>query len=141
VEQAERRTVLLSPEHEGDAEALLVVLIAIAALLARSAATSAPQAVGVETLVPLLRDLPTLLLAATNAERRAVVRELVTQVYVQRSVVMALRPTKIAAALFEAAVSDHRDEWLKRVFWWAGWGSGLDPHTLVKMVPAVLRAA
>jgi len=90
-------------------------------LLARSAATPAPKAVGVETLVPLLKDLPTLLMQATNAERRAVVRELVTHVYVQRSVVMALRPTKIAAALFEAAANDHRDEWLKRVFWWAGW--------------------
>lgn len=29
----------------------------------------------------------------------------------------------------------------KTIYWWAGWGSGLDPHTLVKMVPAVLRAA
>ncbi len=92
-------------------------------LLARSAATPAPQAVGVEALVPLLRDLPTLLMAATHAEQRAVVREFVTQVYVQRSVVMAIRPTKIAATLFEAAAMDHRDEWLKRVFWWAGWGS------------------
>jgi hypothetical protein len=25
--------------------------------------------------------------------------------------------------------------------WWAGWGSGLDPHTLVKTAPAVLRVA
>jgi hypothetical protein len=84
--------------------------------------------------VPLLRDLPTLLMAATHAERRAVVRELVTQVYVQRSVVMAIRPTKIAAALFEAAAMDHRDEWLKRVLWWAGWGSNRrsdTPYTLL----------
>jgi hypothetical protein len=110
-------------------------------LLARSAATPAPQAVGIDTILPLLRDLPTLLMAATNSERRAVVRELVTQVYVQRNVVMAIRPTKIAAALFEAAATDHRDEWLKFVRWWAGWGSGLDPHTLVKTAPAVLRAA
>jgi hypothetical protein len=75
--------------------------------------------------VPLLRDLPTLLVVAPNPERRAVVRERITQVYVQCSVVMAIRPKKIAAALFEAAAMDHRDEWLKRVFWWAGWGSTL----------------
>jgi hypothetical protein len=110
------------------------------ALLARSAAMPAQPLPGVETIVPLLRDLPTLLMAATNSERRAVVRELVTHVYVQRSVVMALRPTKIAAALFEAAAMDHRDEWLKRVFWWAGWGSGLDPHTLVKTAPTLQTA-
>lgn len=95
------------------------------ALMARSAAMPAPQIVGAETLVPLLNDLPALLMAATNSERRAVVRELITHVYVQRSVVMAIRPTKIAAALFEAAANDHRDEWLKRVFWWARWASTL----------------
>jgi site-specific DNA recombinase len=95
------------------------------ALLARSAAMPAPQAVGVETLVPLLKDLPTLLMQATNSERRAVVRELVTHVYVQRSVVMAIRPTKIAAVSNKAAAMDHRDEWLKFVRWWAGWVSYL----------------
>jgi hypothetical protein len=63
-------------------------------LLARSVATPASQAIGAETILPLLRDLPALLMAATNSERRAVVRELATQVYVQRSVVMASRPTK-----------------------------------------------
>jgi hypothetical protein len=36
------------------------------------------QAVSTETLIPLLKDLPTLLMQATSAERRAVVRELVT---------------------------------------------------------------
>jgi hypothetical protein len=92
-------------------------------LMARSAAPPARRVVGVEAILPLLRDLPALLIAATNSERRAVVRELVTQVYVQRSVVMAIRPTKIATALFEAAATDHQDEWLKFVRWWAGWGS------------------
>jgi hypothetical protein len=37
-------------------------------------------------------------------------RELITQVYVQRNVVMAIRPTKIAAGLFEAAATDHQDK-------------------------------
>ena len=35
-------------------------------------------------------------------------------------------------------------QWLqtmKKLYWWAGWGSGLDPHTLVKTAPAVLKAA
>jgi hypothetical protein len=103
-------------------------------LLARSTAMPAPQVVGAETLIPLLKDLPTLLMQATNAERRAVVRELVTHVYVQRSVVMAIRPTKIAAALFEAAAMNHRDDWLKFCNWWAGWGSNRrsdTPYTLL----------
>jgi hypothetical protein len=68
-------------------------------------------------------------MAATNAERCAVILELVSQVYVQRSAVMAIRPTKIAAALFEAAAIDHRGEWLKRVFWWAGWAPGTRSDT------------
>jgi hypothetical protein len=92
-------------------------------------------------LLPLLHEMPTLLAEATRGERRAIVRELVTEVYVRRSMVLAIRPTNIAAALFTAAANDHRDEWLKRVWKWAGRGSGLDPHTLVKATPAVLRAA
>lgn len=125
--------VVSKPAYERKRDELL-------ALMARSAATPAPQDVGAEMLMSLLKDLPTLLMAATNAERRAVVRELVTQVYVQRSVVMAIRPTKIAAALFETAASDHRDEWLKRVFWWAGWVSGRQfEHTAPN--PDVRRAA
>jgi hypothetical protein len=78
-------------------------------LLAQSAATPAPRAVSFDSIVPLLQDLPTLLMAA-KSERRAIMSELVTQVYVKRNAVIAIRPTKIAAPLFEAAATDHRDE-------------------------------
>jgi hypothetical protein len=107
-------------------------------LLARSAAMPAPQAVGVETIVPLLRNLPILLMQAINRERRTVVRELVTQVYVQRSVVMAIRPTKIAAALFLAAATESPGRMVKtcvlvgRV--------GIRPTTISLKDPVICRA-
>src|SRR5262245_25178933 len=76
---------------------------------------------------------------ATHAERRAIVRELVTEVYLRRREVIAVRPTRLAERLVTSAVGCAA--FLPCVRNWAGWGSSLDPHTLVKMAPAVLAAA
>lgn len=62
-------------------------------------------------MLELLKDLPTLLREATNAERRLVLREFVTEVYGRGDEVIALRPTRLADGLFQAAAG--RSEWLK----------------------------
>ena len=88
----------------------------------------------VDALRPLLRESPVLRIEATNAERRAVVPELVSHVYVQRNVDMAIRPTKIAAASNKAAATNHRDEWLRFVRKWAGWAPGPRSDTLYTLL-------
>jgi hypothetical protein len=84
--------------------------------------------------VALLADVPQLLGRATLHERRAVLEEVLDVIYLMPHQAMAVRPVESYAPLLRAAR-------LKIMGWWAGWGSGLDPHTLVKTAPAVLRAA
>jgi len=84
--------------------------------------------------VALLPDVPQLLRRATLDERRAVLEEVLDVIYLTPHQAMAVRPVESYAPLLQAVR-------LKIMGWWAGWGSGLDPHTLVKMAPAVLRAA
>jgi hypothetical protein len=72
------------------------------ALLTRTVEGSA-QADDPEALVPVLRKLPVLLTHATNAERRTVLQQLITEVYVRQKAVIAFRPTRLAERLFQAA--------------------------------------
>ena len=51
----------------------------------------------------LLRDLPLLLTHTTNAERRTVLQQLITEVYTRQKAVIAFRPTRLAERLFQAA--------------------------------------
>ena len=50
-----------------------------------------------------LRDIPALLVEATAQERRQILGQLVTGVYLRASGVLALRPTKIGEPLLFAA--------------------------------------
>jgi site-specific DNA recombinase len=59
--------------------------------------------------VALLHDLPALLAESTPAERRAIISQLVDQVYVRRHDVLALRPTAAATLFFQSA---DPEEWL-----------------------------
>ena len=69
------------------------------ALLTRTVERS-PQADDPEALVTLLRDLPVLLTHTTNAERRTVLQQLITEVYARQKAVIAFRPTRLAERLF-----------------------------------------
>jgi site-specific DNA recombinase len=85
----------------------------------------------------LLGNLAELLKEATTEERRAILVQLIDQVYLKHDAVLGIRPTLRAWPLMQTVY----EQFLQSVIRWAGWGSSLDPHTLVKMAPAVLRAA
>jgi hypothetical protein len=67
----------------------------------------------------LLGDIPRLLKEATNEERRAVLIQLVDQVYLTHDAVLGIRPTLRAWPLMHAVYA----QFLHSVTWWAGWGS------------------
>jgi hypothetical protein len=63
-------------------------------------------------LLALIANLPTLLTETTNEHRQAILRELVTEVYGRKDALLALRPTRLAEALFQAAAE--RTDWQER---------------------------
>ena len=67
----------------------------------------------------LLGDLPGLLEEATLEERRAVLVQLVDQVYLRHDALLGIRPTLRAWPLMHAVYA----QFLHSVTWWAGWGS------------------
>ena len=71
----------------------------------------------------LLGDLPTLLNEATLEEGRAVLVQLIDQVYVRHDAVLGIRPTLRAWPLMHAVYA----QFLQSVGWWAGWGSNPRP--------------
>lgn len=77
-----------------------------------------------EAVLSLVADLPTLLIEASAEERRAIVRQLISEAWLRRRRVIALRPTRLAAALSEAARGNAALNHL--VSKWAGWAPGLD---------------
>jgi hypothetical protein len=81
-----------------------------------SATVSLPFA-DLGTVAALLNDLPELLKEATNEERRAVLVQLVDQVYLRHDAVLGIRPTLRAWPLMQAVYA----EFLQSVGWWAGW--------------------
>ncbi len=92
-----------------------------------SSATAVPESMpDAAAAQALLRDLPTLLRAATGSELRPVLRELITEVYTRKAEVVALRPTKLGSVLLGNA-SEQPEQWLKLACWWAGWGSNPRP--------------
>lgn len=76
-----------------------------AALLAQLQVAPAQHApiADVEAVLAALRDIPALLAEATAQERRQILGQLVTGVYLRSSGVLALRPTKIGEPLLFAA--------------------------------------
>lgn len=77
------------------------------ALASEATEPSAP-AVDLEHVLAALRDLADVLTEATPAERRAILGQMISEVYVRRSGVLALRPTQMAAPLLEAAALSSR---------------------------------
>jgi DNA invertase Pin-like site-specific DNA recombinase len=61
------------------------------------------QADNPDALVALLHDLPLLLSHTSNAERRTILQQLITEVYARQKAVIAFRPTRLAERLFQAA--------------------------------------
>lgn len=77
------------------------------------------------TILGLVADIPTLLAEAAPEHRRAIMRQLISEAWLRRRRVIALRPTRLAAALAtaargNAAVNDC-------VITWAGWDSNPRP--------------
>ena len=83
-----------------------------------TASTSLPFA-DLRTVATLLGDLPALLKEATNEERRAVLIQLIDQVYLKHDAILGIRPTLRAWPLMHAVYAQS----LHSVIWWAGWGS------------------
>jgi site-specific DNA recombinase len=65
----------------------------------------------------LLGNLPELLKEATTEERRAILVQLVDQVYLKHGAVLGIRPTLRAWPLMHAVYAQS----LQSVGWWAGW--------------------
>jgi hypothetical protein len=76
---------------------------------------------------------------ATNEERRAILVQLVDQVYLKHGAVLGIRPTLRAWPLMHAVYAQS----LQSVGWWAGWASTLrnEPFftTLVEQLKAPRR--
>lgn len=95
-----------------------------------------------QAVLALLQSLPTLLAAATPAERRAVLAQLITGVYAHNKAVLALRPTRLAETLFHAAAETA--DWRERALTYCSdGGPGGHPLTFTtfRKNPAILVAA
>ena len=105
-----------------------------AALLAQPAPAPArtPAPVDSTAVLRLVGDLPTLLVEASPQHRRAVVRELLSEVWIDRRRVIAVRPTRAAAALGAAAAA--YGDFNLVASSWAGWASSTRAYTKVKTV-------
>ena len=105
-----------------------------AALLAQPVPTPAPARAPVDSaaVLRLVGDLPTLLVEASPQHRRAVVKELLSEVWIGRRRVIAVRPTRAAAALGAAAAA--YGDFNLVASSWAGWASGIGAYTKVKTV-------
>jgi hypothetical protein len=94
-----------------------------------TASTSLPFA-DLCTVATGLGDFPALLNEATTEERRAVLVQLVDQVYLKHDAVLGIRPTLRAWPLMHAVYAQS----LHSVVWWAGWAPGTrsdTPYTLL----------
>ena len=67
----------------------------------------------------LLRDMPSLLEAATPEELRTLVQEVFDVVYVRPHIVLAVKPADVYREMLKRAA--------KSYIWWAGWGSNPRP--------------
>ena len=88
-----------------------------------TASTSLPFAVAA-----LLGDLPALFKEATNEERRAVLVQLVDQVYLRYDAILGIRPMLRAWPLMYVVYTQS----LHSVTWWAGWAPGPNSPPPVK---------
>lgn len=100
---------------------------------------AAPAPVDTGAAFALLADLPTLLEQAAPDERRLIVRELLSEVWIKRGVVVALRPTRAAEALAAAARGCAAVYQLARS--WAGWAYSPPPSHRVNDWAVWLHAA
>src|SRR5262249_24843976 len=75
------------------------------------------------TVATLLADLPGLLQEATTEERRAILVQLIDQVYLKHDALLGVRPTQRAWPLLQAVYG----QFLPNVVWWAGRGSNPRP--------------
>ncbi len=81
-------------------------------------------AIDPDALLALVADLPTLLREAPAQHKRAIVRELLSEVYLRKRRVIALRPTRLAEALGSAA-TQHMTALNEGANSWAGWAPGI----------------
>jgi len=110
------------------------------AQLETSATPTAPVA-DIEAVLRALQDMPALVAEATPEERRQILGQLVSEVYIRRSGVLALRPTRIAAPLLLAAAQSN--SWDLMNVWECGPGglpTAVPAHWLSQR-PAILMAA
>ena len=84
-----------------------------------SAAPAALPVTDMRGVASLLSDLPAIIKEATTEERRAILVQLVDQVYLRHDALFAIRPTLRAWPLLQAVY----EQSLQVVDWWAGWGS------------------
>ena len=84
-----------------------------------SAAPAALPVTDMRAVAALLGDFPTIVKEATTEERRAILVQLVDQVYLRHDALLAIRPTLRAWPLLQAVYG----EFLQVVGRWAGWGS------------------
>lgn len=111
-----------------------------AALIAQPLPT--PEATPIEdreAVLNLVGDLPTLLIEASAQHRQAIVRQLISEAWIKRRRVIALRPTRLAASLAEAASRSTVINAM--VSNWAGWASALDASYRVYDPVVWLQAA
>jgi site-specific DNA recombinase len=123
-------------KSDAEFEAELRVLQAQLAAMQMPATSRTPA---IDHALSLLNNLPAVLGRATDEERRILLQEVFDSIYLTPHQAMAVRPAAAYTDMLKAL--DESSAFNQRLVLWAGWGSGLDPHTLVKMAPAVLRAA
>jgi hypothetical protein len=83
----------------------------------------------------LLGNLPELLKEATTEERRAILVQLVDQVYLKHGAVLGIRPTLRAWPLMHVVYA----QFLHSVTWWAGWAPGTNSPPSVKNTSCACR--
>lgn len=74
-----------------------------------------------EQVLELLKQMPVILAECTAEERRTIVRQLVSEVWIKPSRVIAIRPTRLAKILIPATRGMLKSK--NGVSWWAGWAS------------------
>jgi hypothetical protein len=81
-----------------------------------------PSTVALDTVMPLFKNLSVLISESSPEHRQAIVRAFIAEAYVRKDRLVALRPTKTAAPLWEAAV----DMWSLTL----GCGDGPGGHSM-----------
>ncbi len=131
--QNRRPIILPANQRTADRDALALVLAQIDRHL------DAAPPLDLDAARVLLSDLPSLLAETTPAERQTIVRQLVSQVYIYRDQVRAIRPTRAAELFFHAAAQS--DEWLKSASFFVRSASDENARTSLTRAPLVLCAA